>query len=95
MIETFQNSGVNIATSSAGYTVEVAPARGVHYSDSIGSVHIHSEWLGRPSGIMLYPPTPDGLTQARISEVLSNAARALQFMGHRVEIWPVEQTWGI
>lgn len=85
----FQKIGVNTAASTKGFTVEVKVAGGVEYRDSIGNVAIDTEWLVNPPRILIYRKRSDE-TDAYLNEVYSNAQRALEFLGHRVETWVSE-----
>jgi hypothetical protein len=46
-------------------------------------VEIYAEWGGLPTEVLLYKRS---LTGARIEAVLSNVAKALNYLGHRVQI---------
>ena len=85
----FQKTGVNTAASTQGFTVEVKFAGGVEYRDSVGTVSIDTEWLVNPSRILIYRKRSDE-TDPRLNEVYSNAQRALEFLGYRVETWVSE-----
>jgi hypothetical protein len=94
MSEEFEKTGPNIVTSSKGFTVEVSVAGGVLYRDANGENYISSEWLLKPPGvgIILYKGSPgnkgfDKMEQSRIDSIFSNVARALEYLGYRVEIW--------
>ena len=82
----FQKIGANTAASTKGFTVEVKFAGGVEYHDSVGNVSIDTEWLVNPPGILIYRKRSDEINP-RLREVYSNAQRALEFLGHRVETW--------
>jgi hypothetical protein len=94
MSEEFKKSGLNTVTSTNGFTVEVKLAGGVLYRDSNGELEIDSEWLVKPPklGIILYKGSRgnkgfDKMEQPRIDSIFCDAARALEYLGHRVEIW--------
>ena len=94
MSEEFQKTGTNTVTSSKGFTVEVSVAGGVLYRDASGERYISSEWLVKPPGlgIILYKGSRgnkgfDKMEQSRIDSIFSKVARALQYLGYRVEIW--------
>jgi hypothetical protein len=81
----------NTAASANGFTVEAKFAGGVHYHDDKIDLHIDSEWLMNPFGILLYKSQfsvnkLSNLPQTRIDEIFSNVIRGLEFLGHRVEI---------
>ncbi|MHB1530023.1 MAG: hypothetical protein ACYCXT_11465 [Acidiferrobacteraceae bacterium] len=82
----FQKTGTNAVASAKGFTVEVKFAGGVEYRDSIGNVSIDTEWLVNPPRILVYRKRADE-SDSRLNEVYSNAQRALEFLGHRVETW--------
>jgi hypothetical protein len=89
MSEEFKKTGVNTVTSEKGFTVEVKFAGGVLYRDSNGEVKIDSEWLAKPPGILLYKNKKrfDKMQQSLFDDMFSNVAKALEYLGHRVEIW--------
>ena len=84
MSEEFKKTGLNIVTSTNGFTMEVKVAGGVVYRDNTGEYFISSEWLVEPPklGIILYK-----MEQSHIDNIFSNVKRALEYLGHRVEIW--------
>ena len=83
----FQKAGLNTVTSSKGFTVEVKLAGGVIYRDFNGETHIDSEWLVKPPRIILYKKGFDKIELSRVEGMFSNVARALEYLGHQVEIW--------
>jgi len=94
MIEEFKKSGPNTVVSTNGFTVKVKLAGGVLYCDSNGEREIDSEWLVKPPnlGIILYKGSRgnkgfDNMEQSRIDSIFCDTARALEYLGHRVEIW--------
>jgi hypothetical protein len=86
MIEEFKKTAVNTVTSANGFTVEVKFAGGVLYRDNQGETRIDSEWLVKPHRILLYKRGFEKVTRARVDSIFSNAARALEYMGHPVEV---------
>jgi hypothetical protein len=86
MTEEFQNIGVNAVESTSGFTVEIHFTKGVIYADPQGQAVVPYEWLVNPFRILLYHPK-GSLPPERVSAVLSNATKALEFMGHRIELW--------
>lgn len=92
MDDEFTKTSANTVTSSKGFTVQVTIAHGVWYRDADSEKHISSEWLAKPPGIILYKGSRgntgfDKMEQSRIDGIFSNVARALEYLGHRVEIW--------
>jgi hypothetical protein len=92
MSEEFKSISANTVTSSKGFTVQVTIARGVLYRDADGEKHISSEWLANPAGIILYKGACGNtgfgeMEQSRIDSMFFDVARALEHLGHRVEIW--------
>ncbi len=94
MSEEFQKTAANTAVSSNGFTVQWLPAGGVIYKDSLGQVRIDSELLVDPCRILLYPKSANlrGIPESRAREILANAKRVLEHMGHKVETWDAA-TW--
>jgi hypothetical protein len=94
MNDEFQKTGTNTVTGRNGFVVEAKLAGGVLYRDSNGEIEIDSEWLVKPPklGIILYKGSPgnrglDKLERSRVDNIFSNVARALEYLGHPVEIW--------
>ena len=90
MNEEFKKQGVNIAISSKGFTVQVKPMGGVLYIDGEGETRIDSEWLVKPPRILLYK-AGFKMDQSYVENMFSNVARALEYLGHKVEIWTQDQ----
>lgn len=89
MSEEFKKIGVNTVTSENGFTVQVRPMGGVLYRDANGEFKIDSEWLVKPPRILLYKSkrSIDKMEQAIFDNMFINVTRALEFLGHQVEIW--------
>jgi hypothetical protein len=92
MCEEFQKTGPNTVASTRGFTVEVKFGGGVIYRHGDAEVTIDSEWLAKPPGIILYKRSPankglDNMDQGRVDSIFSDVARALMYLGHRVEMW--------
>src|SRR3984885_11512387 len=81
----FQKTGMNTVVSSGGFTVEAQFAE-VAYDDATGHVEIYAEWGGTPTKVILYKRSLKGMPTSRVAEVLSNVTRALQYLGHGVEV---------
>jgi hypothetical protein len=91
-VSEFQKTGANTVTSSKGFTVQVKPMGGILYHESDSEIEIDSEWLVKPPGIILYKGSPGNkgfnkMEQSHIDNIFSNVKRALEYLGHRVEIW--------
>jgi hypothetical protein len=92
--EEFKRNGANSVTSSNGFTVEVNLSGGVVYRGAGGENYIRSEWLVDPPalGIILYKGDPgnkgfDKADQSRVDALFSDVARALEFLGYKVQVW--------
>jgi len=83
----FQKVGPNKVSSPAGFAVEAPIGGGVFYEDASGPLEIDSEWLANPPGMILYAKHRDPLQQARLEKALRKIVDALEFLGHRVEVW--------
>jgi hypothetical protein len=94
MTEEFRKTAANTAVSSNGFTVQWIPHGGIRYQDASGEVRIDSESLVMPYRVLLYPQSASlrNLSKSCQEELLGNVKRALEHMGHQVEIWDV-QTW--
>ena len=80
-------TSTNTVTSSKGFTVQVKPMGGVLYRESNSEIKIDSEWLVKPPRIILYKKGFDNMEKSRLDSIFSNVERALEYLGHRVEIW--------
>jgi hypothetical protein len=98
----FTLNGKNELISVNGFTVKINGGGGATYRDVKGEVHIETEaQLNRPGYIRFKPPLPgiliykpslgrkgyENLDQARIDTVCENIKRALEYLGHTVEVW--------
>lgn len=86
MNEEFTKHGVNKAISLKGFTVMVKPMGGVLYVDNKRETQIDSEWLVKPPRILLYK-AGFKMDQPYVENMFSNVVRALEYLGHRVEVW--------
>jgi hypothetical protein len=93
MADEFTKTGVNTVASTKGFTVEVRLTGGVRYRDDQGETRIDSEWLVNPHRILLYKSGLEKVSPARLETMLSNAMRALEYMGHPAELDNVSSTW--
>lgn len=87
MSQEFEKVGLNKVASEKGFTVEVRIAGGVIYRDRRGENHIDCEWLVNPPGIILYERGFESKDRPDVETIFSNVVRALEYLGHRVEIW--------
>ena len=85
MHDEFNRTGLNSATSSNGFTVEARFAE-IVYDDAAGHVEIYAEWGGSPTEVLLSKRSLDRMETSRANTVLSNITRALEYLGHRVEV---------
>ena len=86
----FTKLSPNGVRSVKGFEVEHGFANGVTYRNGALKVFLDSEWLHDPSGIVLYLKSPNncglaGLEPTVLNEVVVDIARALQWMGYKVE----------
>jgi hypothetical protein len=91
MASEFQTVKPGTVVSTRGFTVGGTYGT-VDYEDPSGWLRIGTELLVKPHRLLVYRSSP-GLretTRARQDEVLSNVKRALEYMGHQVEIEPPE-----
>jgi hypothetical protein len=86
MSEEFTKIGVNKAVNSKGFSVQIKPMGGILYCDADGDTSIDSEWLVKPPRILLYKMNFE-MEQSRVENMFSNVVKALEFLGHKVEIW--------
>ena len=87
MTTEFQKVGPNSAISDKGFSEVLHPSGGVEYSDSSGKIHVDSELLVKPLGVLLYPQSGQlkVMPTDRAEEVLKNVVRALEYLGHRLK----------
>jgi hypothetical protein len=83
----FTRLGANTVASRNGFRVETTFAE-VLYDDDVGHVTIYAEWMGAPTGIVLYLGRLP--SDARTATVVSNVMRAIKYLGFRLEIRPHE-----
>jgi hypothetical protein len=93
MAEEFKKTGMNTVASANGFIVEVKLAGGVIYRDDQGETRIDSEWSVNPHGIVLYTRGFEKVTRARFDTIFSNVTRALEYMGHPVQVEGDLSTW--
>jgi len=78
---------VNTVTGANGFTVDFKFAGGVLYRDGKGEVRIDSEWLVNSHRVILYKRRFEKMSGAFMDNMFSNVVRALEYMGHPVEVW--------
>jgi hypothetical protein len=83
----FQTVKPGTVRSTRGFTVGGIYGALV-YEDPSGRLRIGTELYVKPNRLVVYRDGPDlkNATRARQDEVLSNVKRALEYMGHTVEI---------
>jgi hypothetical protein len=86
MAEEFKKIAGQTASSIDGFTVELRGRYGVMYRDGSGETRIFYELLVNPSRILLYTTGFGSMEKLRIDAMLSNAKRALEYLGNQVEI---------
>jgi hypothetical protein len=89
MASEFQTVKPGTVISTRGFTVG-GTYGALEYEDPSGRLHIGTELLVRPPRLLVYRSGLRETTRARQEEVLSNVKRALEYMGHQVEIEPPE-----
>jgi hypothetical protein len=84
----FTKTGPNRVSSAKGFTVTFHPQGGVDYADVGTSVRVDTELLVKPLMLRLYRESKSlgGMTNTRADEILHNIQRALEYLGHPVEI---------
>ena len=94
MTEEFRKTAANTAVSSNGFTVQWIPPGGIRYEDASGELRVDSELLVKPYRVLLYAQSASlrNMSKSRQNELLANVRKALEYMGHQVELWDVE-TW--
>jgi hypothetical protein len=84
MSDEFTRLGVNLATSSLGFTVQIVPPGRVVYRDASGEFVISTELFVKPLRLMLYRPKKE---PERFDAVIPSVLRAIEFLGNRAEVW--------
>ncbi len=75
-------------TSTKGFTVTFHPRGGVDYTDASGTIRVDTELHVKPLKLRLYRESSSlrKMASARADEILVNIKRALEYLGHPVEI---------
>jgi hypothetical protein len=91
MASEFQTLQSGTVVSTKGFSVGGTYGRLI-YQDPSGQLRIGTELLVNPYRLLVCRNSPDlrDATRVRQDEVLSNMKRALEYMGHTVEIEPPE-----
>jgi hypothetical protein len=88
MLTEFRKTELSTASSNKGFEVKVEFGGGVLYKDENYNVRISSEWLVSPHRMLIYLSSFRTIERCRREEVFSNLRRAVEFLGHPVELWP-------
>ena len=75
MSDEFTRLGVNLATSSLGFTVQIVPPGRVVYRDASGEFVISTELFVKPLRLMLYRPKKE---PERFDAVIPSVLRAIR-----------------
>lgn len=86
---------VNVIESDEGFSVEVLGPDRVLYVEGPRSVHMESEYLMGPSGLVIYPSSikrwdsphsTDVIDQAARERIVENIRRAFRFSGREIAV---------
>lgn len=86
---------VNVIESDEGFSVEVLGPEYVLYVEGPRSVHIDSEYLMGPRGLVIYPSSikrwdaphsTDVIDKATRERIVENIRRAFRFSGHEIAV---------
>jgi hypothetical protein len=85
---------VNVIESDEGFSVEVLGPERVLYIEGPRSVHIESEFLMGPSGLVIYPssikrwdaPHTEMIDNATRERIVENIRRAFRFSGREIAV---------
>ncbi len=86
---------VNVIESDEGFSVEVLGPDRVLYIEGPRSVHIDSEFLMGPSGLVIYPSSikrwdsphsTEMIDKATRERIVENIRRAFRFSGHEIAV---------
>lgn len=85
---TFHIPRPNVIESDEGYSVEVLGATGLTYLEGGRILHLDSEALVGPSGLVLYTQTGsfDGLGQEERKRIIENVRAAFKFRGFDIQV---------
>lgn len=86
---------VNVIERDEGFSVEVLGPEYVLYVEGPRSVHIDSEYLMGPRGLVIYPSSikrwdaprsTDVIDKATRERIVENIRRAFRFSGHEIAV---------
>lgn len=86
---------VNVIESDEGFSAEVLGPDRVLYVEGPRSVHIDSEFLMGPSGLVIYPSSikrwdsphsTEMIDKATRERIVENIRRAFRFSGHEIAV---------
>ena len=85
----------NVIESDAGYSVEVLGPVGLRYTEGDRTLHIDSEMLAGPSGLIVYSgsikfgaPTPvqEPIDSKERTRIIENIRAAFRFRGFEIQV---------
>lgn len=85
----------NVIQSDEGFSVEVLGRTGLLYTESSRQLHIDSEVLAGPSGLLIYeasikswnpPHEREIIDGAKRESIVENIRRAFRFRGFEIEV---------
>jgi hypothetical protein len=90
----FKCDNPNIITSDEGFSVQVLGRTGLRYQQGLSHVHVDSEVLASPHGLVIYPSSiikwaePDGqvIGEDEKQLIVNNIKRAFAFRNIEIEI---------
>jgi len=91
----FEIPRVNVIQSDEGFSVEVLGRTGLLYTEGSRSLHIDSEVLAGPSGLVIYtnsirswnpPHDNEAIDKSKRDAIVENVRRAFRFRGLEIEI---------
>ena len=74
----------NVIESEKGYSVEVLGRTGLRYTDGGRVLHIDSEVLAGPSGIIIYSQSIN--TEKDKAKIIENIQAAFKFRGFDIQV---------
>jgi hypothetical protein len=91
----FTEPRVNVIESDEGFSVQVLGRTGLLYSEGIKSVHIDSEVLLGPSGLIVFkdsfrlwnsPFENEPIDEGKRKAIIENIRRAFRFQGFEIQV---------
>lgn len=86
---------VNVIQSDAGYSVEILGRTGLLYTEGSKSIHIDSEVLAGPSGLVIYkgsiiawdsPNNKETIDEKKRDIIIENIQQAFRFRGLEISV---------